>query len=227
MKRVRGTKFPQSRPESISAIRWWNRGNAFKVSAAFLPVLERPNLTAALNPSDAKDVSIREVFDYLVAQGDAQLQLKSSRSRRGFFVAQSVINLISLELDRIEEIFPQVEAAVEFWLQDSNPTLIPFLNTNPARQYVDAFFGPRDIPPLILHYLWSRIVLDWFAARLPFAFFQGTLELPEVPEPRREVLDLFPSGETRRTTPTPPQLVQTHADLQAALAARAYNRQSV
>ena len=235
MKRVRGTKFPQSRPESVSAIRWWNRGNAFKLSAAFLPVLERTDWIAGVNSNTNELATWRDVIDYLVAQGDAQLQLKSSRSRRGFFVSQSVINLLSLEIDRIEEIFPQVEAAVEGWWEDDTLLTDGAFNTNPARKYVDAFFGPRDVSPNILFYLWSRIFLDWFGARVPFGFFQDTLFLPEVPTTRREVISLRPpfaatkqqggaAAIPRRATPTPTLPVQTLADLEAALAAREHTR---
>ena len=141
MKRVRGTKFPQSRPESVSAIRWWNRGNAFKVSAAWLPVLETTRLNAGLRDNDFSNATLRDITDYLVAQGDAQLQLKSSRSRRGFFVAQSVINLISLELDRAEEFFPQIEKAMEEWNAGLNDEGKALVRTNPARKYADAFLG--------------------------------------------------------------------------------------
>ena len=237
MKRVRGTKFPQSRPESISAIRWWQRGNAFKVSAAYLPVLETTEWIAAVDDTTAAPLTFRDVWDYIVAQGDAQIGIKSSRSRRGLFIQQSLINLISLELDRVEEFFPQIEAAMESYISDEAIAPRSFFETNPARNYVDAFFGPRDIPPLVLYYIWSRILLGWFAARLPMAFVQDALNLPEVIEPRRQIITLFPMTATtkqqggavaasRRATPPPPLPVQTLADLEAALAARAYNQQS-
>ena len=235
MKRVRGTKFPQSRPESISAIRWWNRGNAFKIGAAFLPVFQTTQYTIAFPPDASRFLTWAEVIDYLVAQGDAQLQLKSSRSRRGFLIAQSVINLISLELDRVEEIFPELETAMEKFAAENTNFPLEIFNINAARQYADAFFGPRDIPPLVLHYVWSRIFLDWFAARLPFDFAQGSLDLPEVIAPRREIIFPFSFSAAekqqggaaaipQRATPTPPQLVQTTADLEAALAARGHTR---
>ena len=238
MKRVRGTKFPQSRPESVSAIRWWNRGNAFKLSAAFLPVLETTEYWCAFRDPEGTGATLRDIIDYLVAQGDAQLQLKSSRSRRGFFVAQSVVNILSLEIDRMEEIFPQIETAMQGYLDDESSIPAEFFNTNPARKYVDAFFGPRDISPLALWYLWSRVFIDWYGVRVPFGISQGTLFLPEVIPPRREIINFFPPFATtkqqggaaaipRRTTPPPAPPVMTHADLQAALAARAYNRQSV
>ena len=235
MKRVRGTKFPQSRPESVSAIRWWNRGNAFKVSAAYLPVLETTEWAAAIGGTPSRQFSFREVWDYIVAQGDAQIGIKSSRSRRGLFIQQSLINLISLELDRVEEFFPQIEKAMEEWVDNDAFPPRSFLETKPARNYVDAFFGPRDIPPLVLYYIWSRILLGWFAARLPFGFAQDTLNLPEVIAPRREIISLQPFiGTTkqqggaaaipRRATPPPAPPVMTLADLEAALAARAHNR---
>ena len=238
MKRVRGTKFPQSRPESVSAIRWWNRGNAFKVSAAYLPVLETTEWNVAFGGSPNRGFTFREVWDYIVAQGDAQIGIKSSRSRRGLFIQQSLINLISLELDRVEEFFPQIEAAMESYIENDGFAPRSFFETKPARNYADAFFGPRDIPPLVLYYIWSRILLGWFAARLPFAFYQDTLDLPEVIAPRREIITLFPmtaatkqqggaAAIPRRATPPPAPPVMTLADLQAALAARAYNRQSV
>ena len=238
MKRVRGTKFPQSRPESPTAISWWNRGNAFKVSAAYLPVLETTEWTAALDSTTGANISMRDVWDYIVAQGDAQIGIKSSRSRRGLFIQQSLINLISLELDRVEEFFPQIEKAMEFYIEDEGFAPRSFYETKPARNYVDAFFGPRDIPPLVLFYIWSRILLGWFAARLPFAFFQFGIDLPEVIAPRREIIDLrIPFAATkqqdgavaasRRATPPPPPLVQTTEDLHSALAARAHRRQSV
>ena len=238
MKRVRGTKFPQSRPESPTAISWWNRGNAFKVSAAYLPVLETTEWIAAVGGVENRPITFREVWDYIVAQGDAQIGIKSSRSRRGLFIQQSLINLISLELDRVEEFFPQIEKAMEEYIEDEGTAPRSFYETNPARNYVDAFFGPRDIPPLVLFYIWSRIVLGWFAARLPFGFFQWSLNLPEVIAPRREIIDLRnpfaatkqqggAAASPRRITPPPAPPVMTLADLEAALAARAYNRQSV
>ena len=237
MKRVRGTKFPQSRPESVPAVRWWNRGNAFKVSAAYLPVLETTKWGVALDDKDNVDITWPEAVDYLVAQGDAQLQLKSSRSRRGFYIAQSVINLISLELDRAEEFFPQIDAQIEEWLTNDSDFDFSEFPTRPARQYVDAFFGPRDLPPNILHYLWSRVFLDWFAARLPFAFFQASIFVPGIPAPRLQIIAPFiirsekkqqggAVAASRRATPPPPLPVQTHADLQAALAERARIQQS-
>ena len=238
MKRVRGTKFPQSRPESVSAIRWWNRGNAFKVSAAWLPVMETTRYVCGANSTTGETVLLRDIIDYIVAQGDAQIGIKSSRSRRGFYVQQSLINLISLELDRAEEFFPQIETAMYNFVLDESIPPPEFYETQPARKYVDAFFGPRDITPYQLWYVWSRIYLDWFAARLPFGFFQGSINLPQVPAPRREIISFFnPFAATkqqggaaatpRRNSPPPPPLVQTTEDLHSALAARAHRRQSV
>ena len=235
MKRVRGTKFPQSRPESVSAILWWNRGNAFKVSAAFLPVLETEEWVVAVRDSDGGDATWREVIDYIVAQGDAQIGIKSSRSRRGFFVQQSLINLISLELDRAEEFFPQIETAIEFRRQFQNPYWGNFFGAKPARKYVDAFFGPRDISPNILLYIWGRIFIGWFGARLPYAFFQTAIGIPDIPANRQDyIIPVLPleketqqgaaAASPRPATPPPAPPVMTLADLEAALAARAHIR---
>ena len=120
-KRIRGTPFPQGNQENLKRRAWWTRGNAFKIAAAFRPVLESVDGSYFLFDDDRKDESMRGIIDFLALTGDGNLGLRPSKSRLSFYSQQSLINLISLEVDRYENNAAAIDAAVNDWVRDDSP----------------------------------------------------------------------------------------------------------
>ena len=185
-KRVRGTPFPQGTSESIPRRNWWTRGNAFKIAAAFRPVLESLDGSWFLFDDDRKDESMRGVITFLALTGDGNLGLRPSKSRLSFYSQSSVINLISLEVDRYAADAAYFDEEVEFAL--NNEGRLPpdyFSRFNLVRGYEDAFVAKTNISKFGLWWIWSRLLLDWFAARLPGGFYTIPTDNPP---PRSDIL---------------------------------------
>ena len=186
-KRTRGTPFPQGNSENLKRRAWWTRGNAFKVAAAFRPVLESLDGAWFIWDDNRQDESMRGIVEFLALTGDGNLGLRPSKSRLSFYSQQSVINLISLEVDRYTAQSAFVDEQMEFWFNDES--FLPsdfFSRYQPVRAYEDAFVSRRDISVFGLYWIWSRILLDWYGARLPGAFIQNNL--PNTQPPRNQIL---------------------------------------
>ena len=179
-KRVRGTPFPQGTSESIPRRNWWTRGNAFKVAAAFRPILESLDGNWFLWDDERTDESMRGIIDFLALTGDGNLGLRPSKSRLSFYSQSSVINLISLEVDRYAANAAEVDAIVEASYLIPPPFPRDFFSRwNSVNAYEDPFVSRRNISKAGVIYLWSRILLDWFAVRLPGGFWTQSAIFPE------------------------------------------------
>ena len=204
-KRIRGTPFPQGNSENIKRRAWWTRGNAFKIAAAFRPMLEDTVGQWLFWDDERADQTMRGGIEYLARTGDGNLGLRPSKSRLSFYSQQSLINLISLEVDRYEDNAAAIDEAVLNFIDEAgNFQLNVFDLYKIVNGYEDAFVSRRDISKIGLWWIWSRILLDWYSVRLPYAFFGGVVF--ELPAPRNTILNpIYPflSGAKHRDRPTP------------------------